>query len=287
MSAEIRQIGVLGAGTMGNGIAQVFAAAGYPVTLRDLKPEFLDRGLATIKKSLDRLVSRGKLTTQDRDATLARIRPTTEYKELAQCNIVVEAILEDYKLKADVIREFDTICSPDTIFATNTSSISVTQIAAASRNPGRVVGMHFFNPVPMMQLVEVIRALQTTDEVCTTVVTLIDKLGKKARVSKDSYGFVVNRILIPMINEAINCVHEGLASPDDIDVMMKLGANHPMGPLSLADLIGLDVVLDIMETLYQGFDDPKFRPSPLLKQMCHAGYLGRKKGRGFFTYAAS
>jgi len=287
MSAEIRQIGVLGAGTMGNGIAQVFAAAGYPVTLRDLKPEFLDRGLATITKSLDRLVSRGKLTTQDRDATLARIRPTTEYKELAQCNIVVEAILEDYKLKADVIREFDTICSPDTIFATNTSSISVTQIAAASRNPGRVVGMHFFNPVPIMQLVEVIRALQTTDEVCTTVVTLIDKLGKKARVSKDSYGFVVNRILIPMINEAINCVHEGLASPDDIDVMMKLGANHPMGPLSLADLIGLDVVLDIMETLYQGFDDPKFRPSPLLKQMCHAGYLGRKKGRGFFTYTAT
>jgi 3-hydroxybutyryl-CoA dehydrogenase len=163
----------------------------------------------------------------------------------------------------------------------------VTQIAAASRHPERVVGMHFFNPVPMMQLVEVIRALQTSDAVCDAVVALVEALGKKARVSKDSYGFVVNRVLIPMINEAINCVYEGLASPEDIDSMMKLGANHPMGPLSLADLIGLDVVLDIMETLYRGFDDTKFRPSPLLKQMCHAGYLGRKKCRGFFTYAAA
>jgi 3-hydroxybutyryl-CoA dehydrogenase len=284
MSAEIRNVGVIGAGTMGNGIAQVFAAAGYPVIMRDLKPEFVDRGMATITKSLDRLASRGKITPADRDATLKRIRPTTEFADLAPCEIVVEAILEDYDLKARVIHEFDQICGAHAIFATNTSSISVTQIAAASKNPGRVVGMHFFNPVPMMQLVEVIRALQTTDEVCQTVVKLVDSLGKKARVSKDSYGFVVNRVLIPMINEAINCVHEGLASPEDIDVMMKLGANHPMGPLSLADLIGLDVVLDIMETLYQGFDDPKFRPSPLLKQMCHAGYLGRKKGRGFFDY---
>lgn len=287
MSLEIRQVGVIGAGTMGNGIAQVFAGAGYPVTMRDVKPQFLERGMATITKSLDRLASRGKLTIEDRDATLARIQPTTDIGELAACNIVVEAILEDYDLKAGVIHEVDKICGPDTIFATNTSSISVTQIAAASNHPGRVVGMHFFNPVPMMQLVEVVRALQTTDTVCDTVVSLVNSLGKKARVSKDSYGFVVNRVLIPMINEAINCVHEGLASPDDIDVMMKLGANHPMGPLSLADLIGLDVVLDIMETLYQGFDDPKFRPSPLLKQMCHAGYLGRKAGRGFFTYAAA
>jgi 3-hydroxybutyryl-CoA dehydrogenase len=224
---------------------------------------------------------------EQRDAALSRIRPTTELKELAPCEIIVEAILEDHELKASVIRELDAICSAEAIFATNTSSISVTQIAAASRIPGRVVGMHFFNPVPMMQLVEVIRALQTTDVVCETVVALVESLGKKARVCKDSYGFVVNRVLIPMINEAINCVHEGLASPDDIDVMMKLGANHPMGPLALADLIGLDVVLDIMETLYRGFDDPKFRPSPLLKQMCHAGYLGRKRGRGFFTYAAA
>jgi 3-hydroxybutyryl-CoA dehydrogenase len=287
MSIAIRQVGVIGAGTMGNGIAQVFAAAGYPVTMRDLKTEYLDRGMATISKSLDRLITRGKLSTQDRETTLARIRPTTELKDLAQCDIVVEAILENYELKANLIRELDGISSADTIYATNTSSISVTKIAAAARNPSRVVGMHFFNPVPMMELVEVIRALQTSETVCEAVVALIDSLGKKARVSKDSYGFVVNRVLIPMINEAINCVHEGLASPEDIDVMMKLGANHPMGPLSLADLIGLDVVLDIMETLYQGFDDPKFRPSPLLKQMCHAGYLGRKKGRGFFTYPAA
>jgi 3-hydroxybutyryl-CoA dehydrogenase len=287
MSLQIRAVGVIGAGTMGNGIAQVFAAAGYPVTMRDLKPEFLDRGMATIGKTLDRLVSHQKLTPEQRDAALSRVRPTTELEELAHCEIIVEAVLEDYELKAGVIRELDSICSAEAIIATNTSSISVTQIAAASRIPGRVVGMHFFNPVPMMQLVEVVRALQTTDAVCETVVALVDSLGKKARVSKDSYGFVVNRVLIPMINEAINCVHEGLASPDDIDVMMKLGANHPMGPLALADLIGLDVVLNIMETLYQGFDDPKFRPSPLLKQMCHAGHLGRKKGRGFFTYPAA
>jgi 3-hydroxybutyryl-CoA dehydrogenase len=287
MSIEIRQIGVLGAGTMGNGIAQSFAAAGYPVTMRDIKPEYLDRGMATITKSLDRLTSRGKLAAEARDAALGRIRPTTEMKDLAQCDLVVEAVLENYELKAGIIHELDAICGEKAILATNTSSISVTQIAAASHHPDRVVGMHFFNPVPMMQLVEVIRALQTSDAVCDSVVALVDSLGKKARVSKDSYGFVVNRVLIPMINEAINCVYEGLASPDDIDAMMKLGANHPMGPLSLADLIGLDVVLDIMETLYQGFDDPKFRPSPLLKQMCHAGYLGRKKGRGFFTYAAA
>jgi 3-hydroxybutyryl-CoA dehydrogenase len=272
---------------MGNGIAQAFAAAGYPVIMCDIKPEFLDRGMATIAKSLERLTARGKLPAEARDAALARIRPTTEINDLAPCDLVIEAVLENYDMKAEIIRELDAICSETAIFATNTSSISVTQIAAASRHPERVVGMHFFNPVPLMQLVEVIRALQTSDAVCDAMVALIETLGKIARVSKDSYGFVVNRVLIPMINEAINCVYESLASPDDIDSMMKLGANHPMGPLSLADLIGLDVVLDIMETLYRGFDDPKFRPSPLLKQMCHAGYLGRKKGRGFFTYAAT
>ena len=284
---QIRTVGVLGAGTMGNGIAQAFAVAGYPVILRDLKAEYLDRGMATIAKSLQRLAERGKLPAEARDATLARIRPTMKIEDMASCDMVVEAVLENYELKADIIRTLDLICGENVIFATNTSSISVTQIAAASRHPERVVGMHFFNPVPMMQLVEVIRALQTSDKVCDAVVALVDSLGKKARVSKDSYGFVVNRVLIPMLNEAINCVYEGLATPEDIDSMMKLGANHPMGPLSLADLIGLDVVLDIMETLYHGFDDPKFRPSPLLKQMCHAGYLGRKKGRGFFTYAGT
>ncbi len=287
MSLEIRHVGVLGAGTMGNGIAQTFAAAGFPVIMRDIKPDYVDRGMTTIARSLERLTARGKLPAEARDATLARIRPTVEIKDLAGCDLVVEAVLENYDLKAGIIRELDAICGESAIFATNTSSISVTQIAAASRRPERVIGMHFFNPVPMMQLVEVIRALQTSDAVCGSVVTLVDSLGKKARVSKDSYGFVVNRVLIPMINEAINCVYEGLATPEDIDSMMKLGANHPMGPLSLADLIGLDIVLDIMETLYQGFDDPKFRPSPLLKQMCHAGYLGRKTGRGFFTYPAA
>jgi 3-hydroxybutyryl-CoA dehydrogenase len=286
MSLDIHSVGVLGAGTMGNGIAQAFAAAGYPVIMRDLKPEYVDRGMATIAKSLERLTARGKLPAAERDAALARISPTVEMKDLARCDIVVEAVLENYDIKAGIVRELDAICGDDAIIATNTSSISVTQIAAASKRPGRVIGMHFFNPVPMMALVEVIRALQTEDAVCNRVVSLVDTLGKKARVSKDSYGFVVNRVLVPMINEAINCVYEGLASAEDIDAMMKLGANHPMGPLSLADLIGLDVVLDIMETLYRGFDDPKFRPSPLLKQMCHAGYLGRKKGRGFFTYAA-
>ena len=266
---------------------QVARVETHHTPLSEATPEYVERGMATVAKSLERLAARGKLSADARAATLARIRPTTDINDLGQCDLVVEAVLEDYELKAGIIRELDAICGETAIFATNTSSISVTQIAAASRHPERVVGMHFFNPVPMMQLVEVIRALQTSDAVCDSVVALVDSLGKKARVSKDSYGFVVNRVLIPMINEAINCVYEGLASPEDIDSMMKLGANHPMGPLSLADLIGLDVVLDIMETLYRGFDDPKFRPSPLLKQMCHAGYLGRKKCRGFFTYAAA
>lgn len=285
MSIKIHNVGVIGAGTMGNGIAQTFAAAGYPVTMRDLKPELVDRGIAAIAKSLERLTSREKLTSAERDAALGRIKPTTDLSDLADCDIVIEAILEKYELKAAIIKELDATCRPEAIFATNTSSISVTQIAAASKAPSRVIGMHFFNPVPLMQLVEVIRALQTADEVCNAVVALTDSLGKSARVSKDSYGFVVNRVLIPMINEAINCVQEGVATPEDIDEMMKLGANHPMGPLALADLIGLDIVQGIMETLYEGFNDPKYRPSPLLKQMCAAGYLGRKAGRGFFVYA--
>jgi 3-hydroxybutyryl-CoA dehydrogenase len=286
MSARINRVGVIGAGTMGNGIAQVFAVGGYPVIMRDLNQPALDRALSTIAGSLGRLVVREKLTASDREQSLGRIRATTELKELADCDLVVEAILENFDLKARVIRELDHICRPDAVFATNTSSISVTRIAAASTSPKRVIGMHFFNPVPMMQLVEIIRGLQTSDEVCETMVALTEAIGKKARVSKDSYGFVVNRVLIPMINEAINCVYEGLATPEDVDAMMGLGANHPMGPLSLGDLIGLDIVLDIMETLYDGFDDPKYRPSPLLKQMCDAGYLGRKTGRGFFAYEA-
>ena len=284
--ATVQTTGVVGAGTMGNGIAQTFAMAGLPVTLLDINAAALDRGMTAMTRSLERLVAKGRMAAADRDATLARIRPTTAMDVLAGCDLVIEAVLENYDLKAKIIRQLDDLCREDAILATNTSSISVTRVAAASRHPQRVVGMHFFNPVPMMQLVEIIRALQTSDPVCEAVVALSKTIGKTPRVSKDSYGFVVNRVLVPMINEAINCVYEGLASPEDVDAMMKMGANHPMGPLSLADLIGLDVVLDIMETLYQGFDDPKYRPSPLLKQMRDAGYLGRKTGRGFFTYAA-
>ena len=233
------------------------------------------------------LVSRDKLKPEGRDAALRRIAPTTRIEDLADCDVVVEAVLERFEIKKEVFGSLDRVCRAEAILATNTSSISVTRIASTSKIPGRVIGMHFFNPVPVMQLVEIIRALQTTDATCDRIVKLTEDLGKKARVSKDSYGFVVNRVLVPMINEAINCVYEGLATPENVDQMMKLGANHPMGPLSLADLIGLDIVLDIMETLYTGFDDPKYRPSPLLKQMCDAGYLGRKTGKGFFSYAAS
>jgi 3-hydroxybutyryl-CoA dehydrogenase len=285
MTADKLRVGVIGAGTMGNGIAQLFAASGFAVTMRDLKPQFLERGMAAITNSLDRLAARGKLSTEDRDATLKRLKPTTELSDLAACDIVVEAALEDFEIKASIIRELDGLCAEGAIFATNTSSISLTRIAAASKNPERVIGMHFFNPVPLMQLVEVIRALQTSDATCERVVSLAASLGKTARVSKDSYGFVVNRVLVPMINEAINCLQEGVASAADIDEMMKLGSNQPMGPLALADLIGLDIVLHIMETLQDGFSDPKYRPSQLLKQMCDAGYLGRKSGRGFFVYA--
>ena len=283
----VRRIGVVGAGTMGAGIAQAFAAAGYPVSLRDIAQAPLDRGMGAIRKSLDRLITRGKLAAAEKDATLGRIKATTTIEDLADCDVVVEAVLEQYALKEVVMGDLDRVCRPDAILATNTSSISVTRIAATSKAPARIIGMHFFNPVPMMQLVEVIRGLQTSDETCAKIVALTEAIGKKARVAKDSYGFVVNRVLMPMINEAINCIYEGLASPEDVDQMMKLGANHPMGPLALADLIGLDIVLDIMETLYNGFEDSKYRPSPLLKQMCDAGYLGRKAGKGFFTYEAA
>ena len=283
----IKEVGVVGAGTMGAGVAQVFATAGYPVKLHDIGEAPLSRGMGAIKKSFERLVARDKLKPEARDATLQRIAPTTRIEDLADCDVVVEAVLERFEVKKEVFGTLDRVCRAEAIFATNTSSISVTRIASASKVPGRVIGMHFFNPVPVMQLVEIIRALQTSNSTCDRIVMLAEDIGKKARVSKDSYGFVVNRVLVPMINEAINCVYEGLATPQDVDEMMKLGANHPMGPLSLADLIGLDIVLDIMETLYTGFDNSKYRPSPLLKQMCDAGYLGRKTGKGFFSYAAS
>lgn len=281
----IKTVGVIGAGTMGNGIAQVFAASGFDVVLRDLSEDALKKGLATVRSSLQRQVRKNAMTAEQADAALARIRTTTDMEAMADRDLVVEAIVERLEVKASVIKEIDRITRPDAIFASNTSSISLTLLAASSARPGRVIGMHFFNPVPVMQLVEIIRALQTEDPVAEAVFEVTRSIGKTPRVSKDSYGFVVNRLLAPLINEAINCVYEGLATPEDIDSMMKLGANHPMGPLALGDLIGLDVVLNIMETLYDGFDDPKYRPSPLLKQMVSAGYLGRKTGRGFAEYA--
>ncbi len=281
---SIEQIGVIGAGTMGGGIAQTFAMAGYPVILQDISNQSLEHGLGTIKGSLDRLVKRERMTAEAAAEAVARISTTTTMSDFGDSDLVVEAIVENIEIKSKVLAQLDEICRDDAIFASNTSSISLTKLAAASSKPERVIGMHFFNPVPIMQLVEIIRALQTSGEVCDTITNVTKAIGKTPRVSKDSYGFVVNRVLVPMINEAINCLYEGLASPEDVDSMLKLGANHPMGPLALGDLIGLDIVLDIMETLYGGFDDPKYRPSPLLKQMVDAGYLGRKTGRGFFTY---
>jgi 3-hydroxybutyryl-CoA dehydrogenase len=281
---NIEKIGVIGAGVMGSGIAQAFAVSGYDVILRDVAQGALDRGMAAIETSLARVVAKEKMTQGEAAAAVARIAPTLAMEAFHDRDLIVEAVVEKFEVKRAIVSDLDRICGEETIFASNTSSLSLTKIAAASKNPGRVIGMHFFNPVAMMQLVEVIRAIQTTDAVNAAVVETVGKLGKQAKVARDSYGFVVNRVLVPMINEAINCVYENVATPEDVDAMMKLGAAHPMGPLALGDLIGLDIVLDVMEVLYIGFSDPKFRPSPLLKQMVDAGYLGRKTGRGFFSY---
>ncbi len=283
---EIKTVGVVGAGTMGNGIAQAFATSGYDVVMRDIKQEFVDRGVATIRKSLERMAARNKITADAKDAALARVKGSVDVASLKDCDLIVEAALENVDLKTKLFTELDQLCKADAILATNTSSISVTKIAAATKRPAKVIGMHFFNPVPVMQLIEVIRALQTDDETCDAVLETSRTIGKTPHLVKDSYGFVVNRVLIPMINEAINCLYEGLAGPEDIDEVIKLGANHPIGPLALADLIGLDVTLNVMQTLYEGFEDSKYRPSPLLKQMVDAGYLGRKTGRGFHKYGS-
>jgi 3-hydroxybutyryl-CoA dehydrogenase len=281
---EIKTVGVVGAGTMGNGIAQVFAVAGFDVKLRDVGEAQIERGMGSIRKSLAKLVEKGKISQEESDRTLGRITTTIELGDLAGCDLVVEAIFENFDVKAAVFKELDGLLHPDAILASNTSSIDITRLAAVTGRPDRVIGMHFFNPVPLMQLVEIIRGLATGDETYRAVRDLAVKLGKTPVEVRDYPGFVSNRVLMPMINEAIFALYEGVASKDDIDTVMKLGMNHPMGPLTLADFIGLDVCLDILHVLHDGFKDPKYRPCPLLVKMVQAGKLGRKTGEGFYKY---
>jgi 3-hydroxybutyryl-CoA dehydrogenase len=286
MSADaIKTIAVLGAGTMGNGIAHVFARAGYNVILRDVEQRFLDRGLETIGKNLDREVKKEKIAAADKPLILARIKPSTDPASLSAADLAVEAVPEQLDIKLRVLKEADAALKPGAILASNTSSISITQLAAQTSRPGKFIGMHFMNPVPMMVLVEVIRGLATTDETFSTTMSLCEKLGKKPVAVNDAPGFVSNRVLMPLINEAAFCVMEGVATPESVDAVMKLGMNHPMGPLELADFIGLDVCVDILEVLYKGFGDPKYRACPLLRKYVAAGWLGRKSGRGFYAYS--
>ena len=280
----IKTVAVLGAGTMGNGIAHVFAKAGFSVILRDVEKRFLDRALETITKNLDREIKRGKVAEAERPKILGRIHPTTDMTPLGRADFVVEAVPERLELKLAVLKEADKVLRPEVILASNTSSISVTALAAATSRPDHFLGMHFMNPVPVMVLVEVIRALQTSDATFTTTLALCEKIEKKPVAVNDSPGFVSNRVLMPLINEAAYCVMEGVADAQAVDAVMKMGMNHPIGPLELADLIGIDVCLDVMEVLHTGFADSKYRPCPLLRKMVSAGWLGRKSGRGFYTY---
>ncbi|MFY9531738.1 MAG: 3-hydroxybutyryl-CoA dehydrogenase [Candidatus Acidiferrales bacterium] len=281
---SIQTVGVLGAGTMGNGIAHVFAKAGYKVILRDVKDEFLNRALETIGKNLDREAKKGKIGENDKSAILGRIRPSTDISALAAADFAVEAVPEQLELKKRVLKEADAVLRPGVILASNTSSISITALAAQTSRAERFIGMHFMNPVPVMVLVEVIRGLATSDETFQTTMRLCEKLEKKPVAVNDAPGFVSNRVLMPMINEAVFCVMEGVATPEAVDAVMKLGMSHPMGPLELADFIGLDVCVDILEVLYNGFGDPKYRACPLLRKMVAAGWLGRKSGQGFYRY---
>jgi 3-hydroxybutyryl-CoA dehydrogenase len=281
---SIKTVAVLGAGTMGNGIAHVFARAGYKVILRDVEQRFLDRGIETINKNLDREIKKGKLAEAEKGTVLGRIQAVTEMKAIAAADFLVEAVPEKIEIKRAVLGEADRFLLPEVIIASNTSSISMTTLAALTQRPARFVGMHFMNPVPVMPLVEVIRALQTSDATFSATMELGKKLGKTPVAVNDSPGFVSNRVLMPLINEAAYCVMEGVATPEAVDAVMKLGMNHPMGPLELADFIGLDVCVDIMHVLLEGLGDPKYGACPLLKKYVAAGWLGRKSGLGFYSY---
>lgn len=282
--AEIKTVAVLGAGTMGNGIAHVFARAEFNVILRDVDQRYLDRALDTINKNLDREVKKGKLSESEKPAVLARLKPVTDMAAIAAAEFAVEAVPEKLEIKRVVLTEADKILRPEAILASNTSSISITALAALTSRPDRFVGMHFMNPVPVMALVEVVRALRTSDVAFDLTMDLAKKLGKSPVAVNDAPGFVSNRVLMPLINEAAYCVMEGVATPEAVDSVMKLGMNHPMGPLELADFIGLDVCVDILHVLHQGLGDPKYRACPLLKKYVSAGWIGRKSGRGFYTY---
>ena len=281
---DIETIGIVGAGQMGNGITQVAAMSGLQVIMSDIKEEFVQKGLQNIMKLLSRNVEKGRMSGEEKEATLGRIKTTVDSAHVSKCDYVIEAATENEEIKFKIFRDLDEICRPEVILATNTSSIPIGRIAAQTKRPEKIIGMHFMNPVPLMQLVEVIPGVKTSEKTFKTTWDLAVKLGKTPVRSSDYPAFIANRILMPMINEAIFCLYHGVGTRDDIDTVMKLGMNHPMGPLALADLIGLDTCLAIMETLYNGFSDSKYRPCPLLRQYVEAGWLGRKTGRGFYEY---